>query len=576
IVDSYNHRVLIYNNGIPTVTGATPDLVIGQPNMNSNTANNGGIGASTLNYPYDIWSDGTKLLISDQSNNRILIFNNIPTSNFASADVVIGQLDMTSNSPGTTATTLRTVRGIDSDGTKLYVADYGNHRVLVYNTIPTTNGASADIVIGQPDLTSGTVNNGGLSANTYNNPVEVQVKNGKMFVGDRANCRALIYNSIPTSNNASADVVIGQPNMTSNTCNNGGVSASSLGTTYGVVSSGTKLFVTDYTNNRILIFNSIPTVNGASADVVLGQATMTGSGFFGSTGIVTASNFYNVQGMDTDGTKLFINDYQNFRVLIYNAIPTSSGAIPDVVVGQTDLVSATSGITASKIRGAFHAIGSTILNKLFVSDGQNNRVLIFNSIPTTHGASADVVIGQADMVTSTANAGGLSAKSLNANKGVFVDATTNKLIIADASNHRVLIFNSIPTTSFASADVVIGQPNMTSNTANNGGIGPNTLNAPYGVYYDGAKLFITDLGNNRVLIFNSLPTSNNASADVVVGQPSMTSNTKNNGGVGANTLFYPRGVHSDGIRLFIADQSNHRVLIYNREDFPAACCGWSC
>ena len=175
----------------------------------------------------------------------------------------------------------------------MYVADYGNHRVLVYNTIPTTNGASADIVIGQPDLTSGTVNNGGLSANTYNNPVEVQVKNGKMFVGDRANCRALIYNSIPTSNNASADVVIGQPNMTSNTCNNGGVSASSLGTTYGVVSSGTKLFVTDYTNNRILIFNSIPTVNGASADVVLGQATMTGSGFFGSTGIVTASNFYN-------------------------------------------------------------------------------------------------------------------------------------------------------------------------------------------------------------------------------------------------------------------------------------------
>ena len=38
-----------------------------------------------------------------------------------------------------------------SDGTRLFIADGGNDRVLVFNHIPTQNGAEADIVLGQPD-----------------------------------------------------------------------------------------------------------------------------------------------------------------------------------------------------------------------------------------------------------------------------------------------------------------------------------------------------------------------------------------------------------------------------------------
>jgi hypothetical protein len=54
-----------------------------------------------------------------------------------------------------------------------------------------------------------------------------------------------------------------------------------------------------------------------------------------------------------------------------------------------------------------------------------------------------------------------------------------------------------------------------------------------GVYTDGNKLFVADILNQRVLIFNSIPTSNGASADVVVGQPNFTSNSS---GTTANTL----------------------------------------
>ena len=43
---------------------------------------------------------------------------------------------------------------VTTDATHMYVADLGQSRVLIFNTIPTTNGASADVVVGQPDFVS--------------------------------------------------------------------------------------------------------------------------------------------------------------------------------------------------------------------------------------------------------------------------------------------------------------------------------------------------------------------------------------------------------------------------------------
>ena len=39
-------------------------------------------------------------------------------------------------------------------GGKLYVADTQDNRILIYNKIPTTNNAAADVVVGQPNFTS--------------------------------------------------------------------------------------------------------------------------------------------------------------------------------------------------------------------------------------------------------------------------------------------------------------------------------------------------------------------------------------------------------------------------------------
>src|SRR5258708_34325752 len=56
---------------------------------------------------------------------------------------------------------------------------------------------------------------------------------------------------------------------------------------------------------------------------------------------------------------------------------------------------------------------------------------------------------------------------------------------------------------------------------------------PVSVTSDGVRLYITDLGHNRVLIWNSLPTQNAQAADVALGQPNLTSSIPNNSFTGA-------------------------------------------
>jgi hypothetical protein len=85
------------------------------------------------------------------------------------------------------------------------------------------------------------------------------------------------------------------------------------------------------------------------------------------------------------------------------------------------------------------------------------------------------------------------------------------LFLADAFNNRVLIWNSIPTANFTPADLVLGQGDFTHRAANDdlqsGAIGANstarTLSTPAGVYVYGTKLFVADNANNRYLISNS-------------------------------------------------------------------------
>lgn len=343
-------------------------------------------------------------------------------------------------------------------------------------------------------------------------------------------------------NGQPADLVIGQPNMTSNAM---GTSINAFNNPGGICSDGTRLFVADQLNNRVLIYNSIPALvaNNAPADVVVGQPNMS---------TVSANSVNGPWGVYSDGIRLLVADRFNNRVLIYHSIPTANNAAADVVVGQPNMTSSTSGVTANTLYGPFGVWCAGA--KLLVADTGNNRVLIYNTIPASSNAAADVVVGQMNMTSNVFSSSVISAATLYVPMGVYSDGT--RLLVADSANQRVLIYNTVPGYSYTMADTVIGQPNMTTRLS---GTSANTLFFPAAVYGDGSRLLVADDLNSRVLIYNTVPTSNNPAADAVVGQPNMTSGGS---GAGANNLGGPSGVYSDGTRLLVADNPNNRVLIY--------------
>jgi uncharacterized protein (TIGR03437 family) len=256
------------------------------------------------------------------------------------------------------------------------------------------------------------------------------------------------------------------------------------------------------------------------------------------------------------------------------------GGTADVVLGQANFTATDPSLSQSGL--ALPTAVATDGQVLAVADTNNNRVLVWKSIPTSNNRPADVVIGQSDF-TSLGTSVPPTAKSLRGPQGVWIQ--DGKLYIADTQDHRVLIYNSIPTSNGVAADLVLGQPNFTTfvqpdlTQAQQNATANNLLN-PVSVTSDGVHLFVTDLGHNRVLIWNSIPTTNQQPANVALGQPDLVSAIANNttamcasnGKTSTGTLLYPnicdsvlsfpRYALSDGNFLFIADGGNDRVTVY--------------
>jgi len=365
-----NNRVLRYSDvgsypsltDLPDVPGSTcgvcrgtASLVLGQPDFNTFTQ---GLSASGLRNPTGIATDGTVLAIADTDNNRVLIWLHAPTVNGQPADVVVGQKDFTSNAAlSPSQTSLRAPSGVWIYNGRLFVADTFDNRILIYNKIPTSNNAPADIVVGQnsftafvqPDLTQTSAT---ATASNMQTPVSVTTDGTRLFVADLAENRVMVWNTIPTTNGVAADYVIGQPNFSDASTNNSftvnstAVDADSNPTDVTPVlcqsngsdtvtgtalypercgatlsfprfaySDGTRLFIADGGNDRVMIFNHFPTGNGASADIILGQPDQysdnTGDNPDGT------NAFENPSAIAFDGTNLYITDTYNRRVMVH-------------------------------------------------------------------------------------------------------------------------------------------------------------------------------------------------------------------------------------------------------------------
>jgi uncharacterized protein (TIGR03437 family) len=206
VADALNHRVLGFRDVRRFQNGATADLVLGQPDVFT----------TVVNFPFNdieqpsatglaapsglAVDDEGNLWVVDRGNGRVLRFPRpFERAGLQEADLVIGQLSLTSKNLDPTSRTMRAPTGIlfTNDG-HLLVSDPGLNRVLFFNK-PFASGMTAARVVGQPNFNTSA---SGAADNRMNAPQHIAMDvDDRLYVADTGNHRILIFNRISSAPN---------------------------------------------------------------------------------------------------------------------------------------------------------------------------------------------------------------------------------------------------------------------------------------------------------------------------------------------------------------------------------------
>jgi len=329
----------------------------------------------------------------------------------------------------------------------LFVCDTGHHRLLAWRLIPQQDGTPADLVFGQPDFTSeGRNAKRDVGPHTLNVPTGVAIgPGGVLAVADAWNHRVLLWHGLPLSSKQPPDIVLGQADFISGLANRGRdkPAADTLNWCYGVAISGGRLIVTDTGNRRVLVWNTLPRINGAPADLVLGQRDFW-TRDEGGGGAMDAAGMRWPHAAALDGGRLFVADAGTSRIMVWHHLPDTNGAPCDAVLGQANFTD------ADHNRGAYDPAAATLhmpygiaalAGRLFVADTANSRLLGFDLAELDVGAAADSLTGQHNFHDKGENRWERPGRdTLCWPYGISLCSDT--AIIADSGNNRVLLWDA--------------------------------------------------------------------------------------------------------------------------------------
>jgi uncharacterized protein (TIGR03437 family) len=519
-------------------------------------------------------TDGRYFAVADTDNNRVLIWNEIPTSMNQPADVVVGQVNFTSfKTPATGVVDQYSLRGPQNvwiQNGKLFVADTQDNRVLIWNSIPTTNNQAADVVLGQPNFT--TDNQPAptqpppyptAAANQLLNPSSVTSDGTRLFVTDLGFNRVLIWNSIPTSNAQNADVVLGQVDMAQTAPNNPTVCASGPGYPTGttqtqcqtslnyprfVISNGTKLFVADGGNDRVLIWDTIPTSNAAPANEVLGQPDFQQDVVSSAAISIASTAVDNTAGVDLIPTpqsiaydpstqNLFVSDAYNRRVLIFTPGDTILPVTNFPIVNwASEIIRQEGTVTMTLTTGGTITKNDTVT----VTIGGTAYVYTVTSTDTLDSIAQGVV----NVINSSnSNAGDPDATA------IFSGTGTASLYLSSKGTNLAYDSISLLATSSntANVDPITSGANLSSGTASTGALGmiveingTNLSDQTVSANLDGVNPIPNTLGGVQVMMDGYVCPIFKASPTQIVSQIPYSYYDRN------STSVYVRTEHNDG------------------------------
>ncbi|MBX7245223.1 MAG: hypothetical protein K1X53_06970 [Candidatus Sumerlaeaceae bacterium] len=487
-------------------------------------------GALTFNHPTGVASDGTHFLLCDRFNNRVLIWNSLPTAWNSAPSLALGQPGLTTNDPGTGKGQLNWPGNVSvSSGGVVAVADTENDRILLWKTFPTSNGQAADISLYLPGYTQ-------PGKNRLEWPWGVWTDGTRLAAVATQGSTLLFWNTLPTTDNQTPDYRI---------------SLSTFGTPRNISTDGSTYFFVGDHNSKVLgdgpgtfFWNSYPTttdqpyefffnewlkgtktpegklVAGGLQNIYVWNTMPTSAADLPSYSMVN-SYYKNGDGPDVvcAGGRVYVNNYNGNNVHVYSGTPSSATDQPAFALGSASV----SANTLDQINYIQNPVLATDGTRLLATSDFDRALWIWKTMPSQSGTAPDVRMS-------------LQTNDLSPWDNALYNGT---LVLA--GKRSVGIWNSLPLNGEAPTRVLRDQ------------IGSAVFSELKGAALDGQFMYLADRPST-IYVWNGIPTTASENPVRTITLPTSQVNH----------------LHSDGTYLCAAMQGNPpTVYIYRVADIAA-------
>ncbi|TSD02104.1 MAG: hypothetical protein Athens071425_123 [Parcubacteria group bacterium Athens0714_25] len=393
---------------------------------------------------------------------------------------------------------------LDSINNKVYITDSGNSRIV------SVNSGTGGTVFGENWESFGSEGSGDGQV-SYPFGISVDGANNRLYVADVNNSRIVSMDS------GTGGTVFGE-NWESFGSEGSGINQFLYASGIFVDSANSKVYVSDYGNNRIVSVDS-----GEGATTLGGNWNEFGTYGSGVGQFDIPDGIY----VDTFNNKIYVSDFFNTRIV---SMDSGGGG---TTMGSNWKEFGDSGVGAGQFLAPSGIFSDRVNNKLYIVDSSSNRVVKIDS-----GEGGTVLGGNWQVFGSS----GSGSEQFNSPFYIFGDNVNNRIYVGDSGNDRIVGIDS------GEGGTVLGE-NYASIP-----IAPFGVSNQVALDNENNKLYVADSGNDNIMKIDS------GGGETTLGNVLETFGE--HGSPEEGLFLEPDGIVADSVsnRLYVADSGHDRII----------------